>query len=110
MRAQAAPPGRTCAPTWSANSSVASGSTFELVSAYLGQTCDQVACARAAGESLATPRMQVRLDALKLAASELNVPGRSTAWSSFAGLAVGYSRSAPIPLERHFPRTCGRPG
>ena len=74
---------------------------LELVSAYLGQTCDRVAAARTAGESLATPRMQVRLNTLKLAASELMFQAVDR-MVQLAGLAVGYSRSGPIPLERHF--------
>lgn len=74
---------------------------LELVSAYLSQTCDQVASARASGESLAGQHMQLRLNVLKLAASELMFRAADR-MVQLGGLSVGYSRSAPIPLERHF--------
>ena len=80
---------------------------LELVSAYLAQTCDQVACARAAGDSLATPRMQVRLNTLKLAASELMFQAVDRMVQ--AGLAVGYSRRGPS-RSNATSATCGRPG
>lgn len=74
---------------------------LELVSAYLAQTCDQVERARAEGTSLAGPSMELRLNALKLASSELTF-GAVDRMVQIAGLGVGYSRSSPVPLERVF--------
>lgn len=74
---------------------------LELVSAYLGRVREMVERVRAAGGSLATPRAQLHINALKLAASELTF-GAVDRMIQLAGLRLGYARGAPIPLERHF--------
>jgi alkylation response protein AidB-like acyl-CoA dehydrogenase len=74
---------------------------LELVSAYLARACEAVESARAVGQSLASPRLQLQLNALKVIASELTFRA-ADAMMQLAGLSMGYSRSAKIPLERNF--------
>jgi alkylation response protein AidB-like acyl-CoA dehydrogenase len=74
---------------------------LELVSAYLHRVLEQVELARAEGRSLAEPRIQLQLNALKVIASEhtFHAVDRMV---ELGGLRLGYGRRSPIPLERHF--------
>ncbi|MFG2803780.1 acyl-CoA dehydrogenase family protein [Streptomyces pseudovenezuelae] len=74
---------------------------LDLVSAYLHRVCDCVSAARVRGESLAAPKAQLRLNALKLAASELTFRTVDSMVQT-AGMSNGYSRAAPLALERIF--------
>ncbi|RSM50880.1 acyl-CoA dehydrogenase [Amycolatopsis balhimycina DSM 5908] len=74
---------------------------LELVSAYLHRVLEQVELARAEGRSLAEPRTQLQLNALKVVASEhtFHAVDRMV---ELGGLRLGYGRRSPVPLERHF--------
>ncbi|GAA3815201.1 acyl-CoA dehydrogenase family protein [Streptomyces phyllanthi] len=74
---------------------------LDLVSAYLTRVCDYVEEARAKEASLSSPRSQLRLNSLKLAASELTFSAVD-AMLQTAGMGLGYTRSAPLALERTF--------
>ncbi len=74
---------------------------LELVHAYLRRVTDEVADLRE-GVGTATPQvMQIHLNTLKLAASELSFRAVDR-MVELAGLSVGYSAKSPIPLERVF--------
>lgn len=74
---------------------------LEIVSAYLAQVVEHLARARAEQRPLATPAVQLRLNALKLIASE-HTFGAVDRMVQLAGLRLGYLRNSPIALERHF--------
>ncbi|MEU7829494.1 acyl-CoA dehydrogenase family protein [Nonomuraea sp. NPDC049129] len=74
---------------------------LELINSYLLHTVTEVESARAQGSSLGRPATQIHLNTLKIAASEL-VFQAIDRLLQLAGLALGYSREALIPLERHF--------
>lgn len=74
---------------------------LELVSAYLTRVREEVELARADGQSLANPRHQLQLNALKVTASDLCFRAVDH-MVQLAGLYIGYSKSAPIALERQF--------
>lgn len=74
---------------------------LELVAAYLGQICGELTAARAAGRSLDSPAEQVRLNTLKVAASELTFRA-ADGMMQLAGLSRGYSRTTGAPVERVF--------
>jgi acyl-CoA dehydrogenase len=74
---------------------------LELVNAYLTRVCDEVERVRASGGSLAKPRVQLQLNALKLIASELTFHA-ADGMIQLAGLQMGYNKDAEIPLERNF--------
>jgi alkylation response protein AidB-like acyl-CoA dehydrogenase len=72
---------------------------LELVSAYLGRVCEQVERGRAQGARCDTPSLQIHLNSLKIAASELTYRAVDR-MVQLAGMSVGYSADSPIPLER----------
>lgn len=74
---------------------------LELVSAYLHRVLEQVEQARAEGRSLAEPRAQLQLSALKVIASEHTFRAVDR-MVEMGGLRLGYGRRSPVPLERHF--------
>jgi acyl-CoA dehydrogenase len=74
---------------------------LELVGAYLHRTVDEISETRAAGRSLDTAPAQIHLNVLKVAAAELTFRAVDRL-VQLAGLAVGYLRESPVPLERHF--------
>ncbi|MDX3458209.1 acyl-CoA/acyl-ACP dehydrogenase [Streptomyces sp. ME02-8801-2C] len=74
---------------------------LDLVSAYLHRVCASVEAARAEGSGLSAPVTQLRLNSLKLAASELTFRAVD-AMLQTAGMGPGYMRSAPLGLERAF--------
>ncbi|NUW34552.1 acyl-CoA/acyl-ACP dehydrogenase [Nonomuraea sp. SMC257] len=74
---------------------------LELVAGYLACVRDEVRTARAENHSLDVPSTQIHLNALKVAASELTFRSVDRL-VQLAGLSVGYLKSGPMPLERHF--------
>ncbi|MFE3502654.1 acyl-CoA dehydrogenase family protein [Kitasatospora sp. NPDC059146] len=74
---------------------------LELASAYLTRVREEVDLARAEGRSLAHPRTQLQLNALKVATSDLAFRAVDN-MVQLGGLRLGYLQDAPIPLERHF--------
>jgi len=74
---------------------------LELVSAYLGKVCAEVVEIRARGGRIDIPAVQIHLNTLKLAASELTFRAADR-MVQLAGLATGYGTASPIPLERTF--------
>ncbi|MFJ2867675.1 acyl-CoA dehydrogenase family protein [Kitasatospora sp. NPDC087314] len=74
---------------------------LELVSAYLERMRERVDEVRASGGSLDTPALQIQLNTLKLAASELAFSAVDR-MVQLAGLPAGYSTDSPLRLERAF--------
>ncbi|PCG84242.1 acyl-CoA dehydrogenase [Streptomyces sp. WZ.A104] len=74
---------------------------LELVGAYLEQTRMEVEAVRAAAGTLSRPATQIRLNTLKLAASELSFRAVDRL-VQLSGLSVGYRQDSPVPLERVF--------
>ncbi|MER7145005.1 acyl-CoA dehydrogenase family protein [Streptomyces xanthochromogenes] len=74
---------------------------LELVSAYLGKVTEEVGQIRARGGRLDMPAVQIHLNTLKLAASELTFRAADR-MVQLAGLAAGYGTDSPLPLERTF--------
>ncbi|MFF5563243.1 acyl-CoA dehydrogenase family protein [Streptomyces sp. NPDC012623] len=74
---------------------------LELVSAYLGKVTDEVGRIRARDGRLDLPAVQIHLNTLKLAASELTFRAADR-MVQLAGLATGYGSASPLPLERTF--------
>lgn len=74
---------------------------LELVSAYLQRMRERVDEVRAAGASLGAPALQIQLNTLKLAASELTFSAVDR-MVQLAGLAAGYRADSPLHLERTF--------
>ncbi|MEE1802235.1 acyl-CoA/acyl-ACP dehydrogenase [Streptomyces sp. JV176] len=74
---------------------------LELVHAYLERTCNEIESLRERGRSLNRPDLHIHVNTLKLAASELTFRAVDR-MVQLAGLSVGYSADAPIPLERVF--------
>lgn len=74
---------------------------LELVSAYLTRVREQVDDVRAGGGSLASPRTQLQLNALKLTSSDLTFSAVDR-MVQLAGLRIGYDKNSPVALERHF--------
>jgi acyl-CoA dehydrogenase len=74
---------------------------LELVSAYVHRVCDEVTDHRRQGRSLDTPAMQIHLNTLKVAAAELTFDAVSRL-IKITGMATGYLKTSPIPLERQF--------
>jgi acyl-CoA dehydrogenase len=74
---------------------------LELAAAYLRRVCEEVLAERRAARSLDRPSIQIHLNTLKIAAAELTF-GAVDRMVKLAGLATGYLRTSPIPLERHF--------
>ncbi|GGM88749.1 acyl-CoA dehydrogenase family protein [Streptomyces fuscichromogenes] len=72
---------------------------LELVSAYLERMRERVDEVRAAGDSLDSPALQIQLNTLKLAASELSFSAVDR-MVQLAGLWAGYSAESPLRLER----------
>ncbi|MFC0436893.1 acyl-CoA dehydrogenase family protein [Kutzneria buriramensis] len=73
----------------------------ELVASYLASVRDEVLAHRRAGTSLAGMPTQIHLNNLKVAASELTFRAVD-GLMQVAGLAKGYLRDSPIPVERVF--------
>ncbi|MFF3445400.1 acyl-CoA dehydrogenase family protein [Streptosporangium sp. NPDC002721] len=73
----------------------------ELVHAYLGRVSQEVAEARSQQRSMAEHVLQIHLNSLKLAASDLSLRAVDR-MIDLAGLGIGNSRNSPIPLERCF--------
>jgi acyl-CoA dehydrogenase len=74
---------------------------LELVSAYLTRVRDEVLDRRAAGRSLDMPDVQIHINTLKVVAAELTFRAVDRL-VQLTGLATGYLKTSPIPLERHF--------
>ncbi|MPY57522.1 acyl-CoA dehydrogenase family protein [Streptomyces spongiae] len=74
---------------------------LELVSAYLSKVREEVSALRESGRRLDAPSVQIHLNTLKLAASELTFQAADR-MVQLAGLSTGYSGDSPIPLERVF--------
>ncbi|UNO38454.1 acyl-CoA dehydrogenase family protein [Streptomyces sp. MST-110588] len=73
---------------------------LELAGAYLHRVRDEVAALRTAGEPLGTPAVQIHLNTLKVAVSELTFSAVDR-MIQLTGLPTGYLKDAPVPLERH---------
>ncbi|MFG2607167.1 acyl-CoA dehydrogenase family protein [Streptomyces sp. NPDC048514] len=74
---------------------------LEVVAAYLSRVRDEVTAARARGESLDRPDVQIHLNTLKVTAAESTFRAVDR-MVQLAGLGTGYSRRSALPLERHF--------
>ncbi|MGF1425357.1 acyl-CoA dehydrogenase family protein [Kitasatospora sp. LaBMicrA B282] len=74
---------------------------LDLVSAYLTRLCDELTAARSAGRSWSDAHTRLRVNTLKLAASELTFKAADS-MVQLAGMNGGYSRLAPVKFERHF--------
>ncbi|WP_416955663.1 acyl-CoA dehydrogenase family protein [Streptomyces sp. Agncl-13] len=74
---------------------------LELVHAYLQRVTGEVAELREGAGKVSPQVMQIHLNTLKLAASELSFRATDR-MIDLAGLSVGYSAQSPIPLERVF--------
>ncbi|MGY0064944.1 acyl-CoA dehydrogenase family protein [Streptomyces sp. LZ34] len=74
---------------------------LELVHAYLRKVCEEVEQARNKHESLNRPAIQIHLNSLKLAASELTFRAADR-MVELAGLSAGYSKDSSLSLERTF--------
>ncbi|MER5431780.1 acyl-CoA dehydrogenase family protein [Streptomyces sp. NPDC002588] len=74
---------------------------LELVSAYLRRVVEEVQLLRAAHEPAGAAAVQIHVNTLKLAASELTFSAVDR-MVQLAGLGLGYSPDSPLPLERTF--------
>ncbi|MFJ5851001.1 acyl-CoA dehydrogenase family protein [Streptomyces sp. NPDC092903] len=74
---------------------------LELVHAYLQRVCAEVADAREHAQTLNSSAMQIHINSLKLAASELTFRAVSR-MVDLAGLHAGYSKGSSMDLERVF--------
>ncbi|HET6478940.1 MAG TPA: acyl-CoA dehydrogenase family protein [Actinoplanes sp.] len=74
---------------------------IELCGAYLLHLRDEVLSRRRAGLGLNDYSFQIKLDALKVAVSELTFTAVDRL-VQLGGAMTGYQRDAPVPLERHF--------
>ncbi|MEU0386920.1 acyl-CoA dehydrogenase family protein [Streptomyces chartreusis] len=74
---------------------------LDLVSAYLTRLCEELDARRDAGMPLSDTVTKLRVNSLKLAASELTFRAADSL-VQLAGLNNGYNRSASLPLERCF--------
>ncbi|MCK1798977.1 acyl-CoA/acyl-ACP dehydrogenase [Streptomyces sp. XM4193] len=72
---------------------------LELVSGYLGGVRAEVEQVRARGSRPDAAEVQIHLNSLKAAASELTYRAVDR-MVQLAGLTVGYSADSPVPLER----------
>ncbi|GAA3434167.1 acyl-CoA dehydrogenase family protein [Kutzneria kofuensis] len=72
---------------------------LELVSAYLGRVREEVERVRARAAPCDAPSLQIHLNSLKIAASELTYRAVDR-MVQLAGMSVGYSADSAIPLER----------
>ena len=75
--------------------------SLELVSAYLTRVCEEVEDARLTGALLDSPRSQLHLNTLKIAASELTFRAVDE-MIQVAGLRAGYLKDSELALERRF--------
>jgi acyl-CoA dehydrogenase len=74
---------------------------LELAGAYLHRVVAEACDARRTGASMDTAVIQIHLNTLKVAVSELTFRSVDNLMQ-LAGLNTGYLRAAAIPLERHF--------
>ncbi|MET7620112.1 acyl-CoA dehydrogenase family protein [Streptomyces sp. NPDC005408] len=74
---------------------------LELVGGYLHRVRDEVLAHRAAGRSVDNPSSQIHLNTLKVTAAELTFRAVDRLMQ-LTGLATGYLKDSPVPLERHF--------
>ncbi|WP_200305160.1 acyl-CoA dehydrogenase family protein [Streptomyces adelaidensis] len=74
---------------------------LELVSGYLHGVIAEIDQTRATGADAADPAVQIHLNTLKIAASELAF-GATDRMVQLAGLTLGYQRDSPLRLERLF--------
>lgn len=74
---------------------------LELVSAYLTRVREEVSAVRARDGRLDVPAVQIHLNSLKIAASELTFRAADR-MVQLAGLTGGYHTDAPVPVERTF--------
>jgi acyl-CoA dehydrogenase len=73
---------------------------LELVSAYLARTTEEVMERRRLDKSMDDPAVQIHLNVLKVAASELTLQAISQL-VGLGGLSLGYLKDSPVPLERY---------
>ena len=73
---------------------------LELVAACLDRVCDQILAARPDQHATSRPADQIRVNTLKVAASELAFRAVDRL-VELGGLSLGYRRDSPLPLERH---------
>ncbi|GGT43315.1 acyl-CoA dehydrogenase family protein [Streptomyces chromofuscus] len=74
---------------------------LELVHSYLKRVCAEIDEAQRRGETLSGPAVQIHINSLKLAASELTFRAVDR-MVELAGLWAGYSKDSPLSLERTF--------
>lgn len=74
---------------------------LELVSAYLHRVEREVSNLRQYGRSLSGPDVQIHINMLKIASSELTFRAVD-GMIQIAGLNIGYGRGSALPLERYF--------
>ncbi|MGW4795373.1 acyl-CoA dehydrogenase family protein [Nonomuraea sp. NPDC004297] len=74
---------------------------LELVGAYLSMVQREIGTARAGDGRLNNPAIQIHLNTLKIAASELTFQAIDR-MMQLAGLANGYRNRASVPIERVF--------
>jgi acyl-CoA dehydrogenase len=74
--------------------------SLELAGAYLHRVTDEVTALRAGGGSLDDPAVQIHLNLLKVAGSELAFEAVDRL-VHIGGMRLGYLDGSPIPLERH---------
>lgn len=72
---------------------------LELVGAYLHRVIDEVLESRRRGASIDSPAVQIHLNTLKIAASELTYRSVDNL-VQLAGLSLGYRTNSPLALER----------
>lgn len=75
--------------------------SLELVSSYLTRVREEVDRARRENTTLDSPRHQLQLNTLKIAASELTFQAVND-MVQIAGLRGGYLKDSTLALERHF--------
>lgn len=74
---------------------------LELVSAYLSRVTAEITEYRVRGQSVDVTPVQIHLNSLKLAASDLTFQAVDR-MVQLAGLSLGYSADSGLPLERTF--------
>ncbi len=74
---------------------------LELAGACLAQVRDEVLRRRLTGQPMDDRSLQIRLDTVKVACSELTLSAVDRL-VQLGGAMIGYQRDAPVPLERHF--------
>jgi acyl-CoA dehydrogenase len=73
---------------------------LEVTTCYLTQVTREVVDLRSRGASLGTPEAQIHLNTLKIVAAEKSFAVVNEL-VELVGLATGYLRSSPLPLERN---------